>query len=60
MSDLYKDLLIGILFIIGLIGFISGEFIISSTLFAVAALASNVNPNRKRVKSGQFSGDRGT
>jgi CheY-specific phosphatase CheX len=50
MRDFYKDLLIGILFIIGLTGFISGEFIISSTLFAAAAVASNVNP--KRVKSG--------
>jgi CheY-specific phosphatase CheX len=57
MSNFYKDILIGTLFIIGLIGFISGEFIISSTLFASAAIASNVNPNRKRVKSDQFSWD---
>ena len=57
MNDFYKDVLIGILFITGLIGFISGEFIISSTLFAAAAIASNVNLNRKRVKSGQFSWD---
>ena len=57
MSDFYKDLLTRILFIIGLFGFISGEFIISSTLFAAAAIASNVNLNRKRVKSGQFSWD---
>ena len=55
MRDFYKDLLIGILFIIGLAGFISGEFIISSTLFAAAAVASNVNP--KRVKSGLFLWD---
>ena len=57
MSGFYKDLLTGILFIIGLFSFISGEFIISSTLFAAAAIASNVNLNRKRVKSGQFSWD---
>jgi CheY-specific phosphatase CheX len=55
MNDFYKDVLIGILFITGLIGFISGEFIISSTLFAAAAIASIVNFNRKQVKSGQFS-----
>ena len=42
MSDLQKDILIGILVITGLIGFISGEFIISSTLFAAAAIASNL------------------
>ncbi|MFI3156266.1 MAG: hypothetical protein QX199_08915 [Methylococcaceae bacterium] len=55
MSDLYKDILTGTVFITGLIGFISGEFIISSTLFASAAIASNVNVNRKRAKAGQLS-----
>lgn len=48
MNDFYKDILTGIVFIIGLLGFFSGEFIISSTLFATAAIASNVNLNRKR------------
>lgn len=57
MSDLHKDILTGTVFITGLIGFISGEFIISSTLFASAAIASNVNLNRKRGKAGQFSCD---
>ncbi len=57
MNDLYKDLLIGTVFVIGLLGFISGEFIISSALFACAAIASNVNVNRKRSKTGQFSWD---
>jgi CheY-specific phosphatase CheX len=55
MNDLYKDILTGAIFITGLLGFISGEFIISSTLFASAAIASTVNMNRKRVKSGQLS-----
>jgi hypothetical protein len=32
----------------------SGEFIISSALFASAAIASNVNLNDKRTKAGQF------
>jgi CheY-specific phosphatase CheX len=57
MNDFYKDILTGTVFIIGLLGFISGEFIISSTLFASAAIASNVNLNRKRGKAGQFSCD---
>jgi len=52
MSDFQKDILTGTVFITGLLGFISGEFIISSTLFASAAIASNVNLNRKRVKAG--------
>ena len=55
MNDLYKDILTGTLFVTGLIGFISGEFIISSTLFATAAVASNVNTNRKRGKVGHLS-----
>ena len=37
MNDFYKDILTGVVFITGLIGFISGEFIISSSLFATAA-----------------------
>jgi len=57
MNDFYKDILTGAIFVIGLLGFISGEFIISSTLFASAAIASNVRVNRKRGKSGQFSWD---
>lgn len=57
MNDLHKDILTATVFLTGLIGFISGEFIISSTLFASAAIASNVNLNRKRGKAGQFSCD---
>jgi hypothetical protein len=52
MNDFYKDILTGTVFLTGLLGFISGEFIISSTLFATAAIASNVNVNRKAVKAG--------
>ncbi len=55
MKDLYKDILTGLVFMIGLLGFLSGEFIISSTLFAAAAIASNVNVNRKRGKSGSIA-----
>ncbi len=42
MSTLYKDILIGLLFITGMWSFVSGEFIISTVLFAVAAIYSNV------------------
>ena len=52
MNDLQKDILTGTVFLTGLLGFLSGEFIISSTLFASAAIASNVNLNRKRVNAG--------
>jgi hypothetical protein len=52
MNDLSKDILTGLVFVTGLFGFVSGEYIISSTLFATAAIASNVNLNRKRNNAG--------
>ncbi|MDP3334808.1 MAG: hypothetical protein Q8Q40_00065 [Methylococcaceae bacterium] len=55
MNDFHKDILTGTVFITGLLGFVSGEFIISSTLFATAAIASNLNVNRKRGKAGQIT-----
>jgi len=57
MKEYYKDILTGAVFITGLIGFISGEFIISSTLFASAAIASNVQLNSKRGETGNLSCD---
>jgi hypothetical protein len=58
MNDFQKDILIGAVFLTGLLGFISGEFIISSALFAVSAIASNVNLNLKRdnAKESEVSG----
>jgi hypothetical protein len=42
MNTLYKDILIGLLFVTGIWGFISGEFIVSTVLFASAAIYSNM------------------
>ncbi|MDD5579704.1 MAG: hypothetical protein PHY16_10550 [Methylobacter sp.] len=42
MTDFQRDILIGLMFIIGIIGVISGEFIISTVLFATAAILSNI------------------
>ena len=55
MNELKKDILTATMFIAGLVGFISGEFIISSALFASAAITSNDYLNNKRAKAGQFS-----
>jgi hypothetical protein len=41
MNLLYRDILIGLTFIFGITGFISGQFIISSLLFALATILSN-------------------
>jgi hypothetical protein len=55
MSDFYKDILTGMIFLTGLLGFLSGEYIISSALFATATIASNVNQNRKRSNTEELS-----
>lgn len=51
MSDFQKDILTGAVFVAGVLGFVSGEFILSSTLFATAAIAGNINATHKRNKS---------
>lgn len=47
MTTFTRDLLISLMFIVGIVGFISGEFIISTVLFASAAIFSNVYLNRE-------------
>jgi CheY-specific phosphatase CheX len=47
MKDIQRDILIGVTFMVGIIGFISGEFIISTVLFASAAILSNIFLNRR-------------
>lgn len=47
MNDLQKDISIGVMMMTGLLGFVSGEFVISSTLFATAAIYTNVDLARK-------------
>jgi CheY-specific phosphatase CheX len=47
MSDFTKDVFTGLIFLIGILGFISGEFIVSSTLFAASAISSNVLMTRR-------------
>lgn len=42
MTDLKRDILIGLMFVVGIFGFISGEFIISTIMFATAAILSNI------------------
>jgi hypothetical protein len=47
MNNLLKDIIFGLLFITGLFGFISGAFIVSATLFAGAAIFSNIDFNNR-------------
>jgi hypothetical protein len=43
MTDLQKDILVGLLFVTGIFGFISGAFVISAVVFAVSAIFSHLN-----------------
>lgn len=47
MNNLQRDIIVGIMFVIGIIGFISGEFVISTVLFASAAILTNVFMSRR-------------
>ncbi|MDD5411097.1 MAG: hypothetical protein PHF31_06735 [Methylobacter sp.] len=47
MSNLLKDIIFGLMFLTGLFGFISGAFIVSSALFASAAIFSNIDFNNR-------------
>lgn len=47
MNNFRKDVIMGLIFITGIYGFISGEFIVSTILFAGAAIYSNIMLSRR-------------
>ena len=55
MTNLTKDIVLTALILIGITGFISGEFIISSAIFALAAIGSNIKTNNPHKKVGQLT-----
>jgi hypothetical protein len=46
MKAFYRDALEGLMLMIGIVGFISGEFVVSSILFASATILNNTFVNR--------------
>ncbi|MEQ1638359.1 MAG: hypothetical protein ABL903_16890 [Methylococcales bacterium] len=50
MNDFKTDVVLGLMFMTGIFGFISGEFIVSTVLFACAAIYSNVSLTRRLGK----------
>jgi hypothetical protein len=46
MKKFYRDALEGLMLVVGIVGFISGEFIVSSVLFASATILNNTWFNR--------------
>lgn len=51
MNDFRRDVFIGLMFITGIFGFISGEFVISTLFFASAAIYSNIAMSQPRSES---------
>jgi hypothetical protein len=43
-TTLYRDIITGLFFAAGIVGFAFGQFILSSMLFGMASLASNIQP----------------
>ncbi len=41
--NLYRDIATGLLFVVGVFGFMSGEFVLSTLLFGTASLTSNLD-----------------
>jgi len=41
--NLYRDIVTGVLFLVGVFGFMSGEFVLSTLLFGTASLTSNLD-----------------
>ena len=55
MSNLSRDILLTALILVGITGFISGEFIISSAIFALAVIGSYIKTNNLHKKVGQLT-----
>ena len=55
MTNLTKDILLTALILVGITGFISGEFFISSAIFALAVIGSNIKTNNTHKKVGQLT-----
>jgi hypothetical protein len=53
MTDFTKDIILGVLLIGGVLSFISGQFVISTMVFASAALLSNISMQPKLTEQEQ-------
>lgn len=48
MKSLHKDIVNGLLSMIAIFGFISGEFILSTVLFGTATILANIDLSNRR------------
>lgn len=54
MSNIIKNILVGMVFFTGLLTFVFGEFILSSVLFAISATAININKPPKKATAESY------
>ncbi len=47
MTDFQRDILIGLMFVVGILGFLAGELIVSTITLATAAIFSNIVLSRR-------------
>lgn len=50
-GDYYRDVTVGVCYLSGLFGFMSGAFVVSAALFGTASLISNMNFERELVEN---------
>jgi CheY-specific phosphatase CheX len=50
MNSLGRDITVGIMFIVGIFGFLNGSFIVSTIVFAMSAVFSNLHLNAEAAK----------
>ncbi len=48
MTELKEDIVLGLMFFVGIITFVGGQFIISTMMFAVSALFTNIRAGAKQ------------
>jgi hypothetical protein len=55
MKNLHKDITVTALIILAIVLFISGEYTLSTGLFAIAIIVINIKASRNRFKADKFS-----
>ena len=54
MKNLHKDITVAALIILAIVLFISGEYTLSTGLFAIAIIVINIKASRNRFKADKF------
>ena len=55
MKNLQRDMIAAVTILFAIVLFISGEYAVSTTMFAIAIIALNIKSSFKRYKAGQLS-----